>query len=408
MPRPAKKPAARRPMLIISFDLSGKDPLEIRQTPTGLTAWQALGDLEEVTLGEATVPAQRFKKDVIRLGQYVKLSDGLVFQVTPTTLGNWVLQFHKMRQNGVKVPIPDGHKNAGIASKNMGWVDKLWAEDGVLWMSCRIIGDDAIRIAKRNDVSLHSPPVFVDGKGNAYTRPIGHIALCPDPVVPGLGEFIPLAASLGLRLQGESNMLEYLQRIGALLGLDPAAMVDEVTAAKMVEEAITALVEAKPEAEPGAAGEVLPASTEPAGKPGSVKKETLTKEYAGTFSNEKGEVNPMLVRLMAENRQIKIDGLVKGGKINPAVAKDLAEQFIGKEGAAVSLALSQGSDGSDFNLMIAAFEKNQPIKAGEKTGAQAGKDDVTLSDASKGGGEKPNPLIADADRRRKEAKERAA
>lgn len=396
-----------------SFNLSGTDPIAIRQTPTGLSAWQALGTIEQITLGNVKVPAQRYKKDVIRLGQYIKVSDGLTFAVTPLSLSNWVMQFHHMQENGVKVPIPNGHKNAGNSKENMGWVDKLWVEDGTLWMACTLIGEDAIVTAKRSDVSLHSPPSVIDGKGNAYQRPIAHVALCPDPVVPGLGDFIPLAASMSVHLQEGPAMdiLKYLQELGALVGLDPATMTDEATAAKMLAEAVAALVEknaadADGDAEVGPDGKpVIPASSKPSGTDGKLKEETLTRKFAGTFSDD-GKPNPMVVKLMAEGRQMKIDRLVEMNKITAAVAKDLTDQFIGKDGAAVNLALSNGSDGSDFDLMVAAFEKNEPVEPGEKTGAQGGKS-MTLSDGNKGD-DKPNALVADAERQAKEAKEQRA
>ncbi len=138
---------------------------------------------------------RRYRKELIRVGSYVKVEDGIEFEVTHRTLRHWIGEFARMKANGVRVPIPNGHHNAGNADQNRGYVEALIVDGDALYMECRLIGRDAIQAAERADVSIFVPPQLVDGKGNVYVQPIEHVALCTDPVVPGLGEFVPLAAS---------------------------------------------------------------------------------------------------------------------------------------------------------------------------------------------------------------------
>jgi hypothetical protein len=388
-----------------AFDLAGDSALSLRMTPTPDGAWQPIGGVETLTLAGVQVPTQRFKKDVIYIGEFVKVNDGLKFTVTPRALANWVLQFQRMKANGVKVALPDTHENVGNTKHNMGWVDDVWIEKDVLWMSCTIIGKDALEAARKADVSVHSPKTLVDGKGNVYDRPIDHIAFCTDPVVPGLGDFVPLAASLAIRLQGESNMdpiLDLWQTIGSAMGLDKAAMTDVATASKMVLEALDGLLAKVNEgatADPTATGTAtVPASGAPAGAPaGTVRKETVIRDMAASQGDDKP--NPMVVKTLAENRELKISGLVNAGKISPATAEKLGARFIGKDKAAVALALSQGSDGSDFDAMIEALEANTPVELGEKTGVQS----FSLGDPQKKAESGVSPLVTDADQRAEQA-----
>lgn len=140
---------------------------------------------------------QRFRKRLIGIGHFVKPADNIEFDVTRRTLEHFAEQFRRMKANGVQVPVPDGHKNAGSADHNRGYVEDMFIEGDSLVGVLRMIGPDAIAAAQRCDVSIFAPPVLIDGRGNRYERPIEHVALCTDPVVPGLGEFIPLAASKG-------------------------------------------------------------------------------------------------------------------------------------------------------------------------------------------------------------------
>jgi hypothetical protein len=375
-----------------------------------------------VKLAGVDVPTQKYVKEIIRVGSYVKLSDGVAFKIGMSALANWVMQFTRMKENGIKVPIPATHKSPewedearkGDPRDNMGWVDGMFVKGDRLYMSCTLIGDDAIKAARRGDVSINSPPMFVDGKGAVYERPITHVALCTDPVVPGLGAFVPLAASRSktIRLQGESAMLDFLKKLGAMLGLDPEAMIDDATAQAMLEEALSAVIEKlNATADGNADGSTAPTNPTPTASTssgstssGTVMKETLTRQYAPKFSREDDgfKVPPMIVRQLSQARTVQIDQLLKDRKITAALAKDLKQRYVGDDGKVIELALSRDDDGGEFEFMLKTLESNQPIGAGPKSGVQT----LSLSDPRKGGDEK-SPLVQDAENRAKAAAKRA-
>ncbi len=155
---------------------------------------------------------QRFRKEIIRIGGYVK--GAREFDITPAVLQHWATTFGEMKANGVKIPIPNQHDTSGDPDKNRGWVVDMFVDDDALVMVCDLIGDDAIKAASRCDVSIFSPPEFTDGKGRIYEWPITHVALVTDPAIPGLGEFVSIAASR----EWENTTMKWVN-IGKALGI---------------------------------------------------------------------------------------------------------------------------------------------------------------------------------------------
>ncbi|MEW6250101.1 MAG: hypothetical protein AB1716_05610 [Planctomycetota bacterium] len=139
---------------------------------------------------------RRFRKDIIRVGRFVKSGPGgFELQVTPAHLAHWADTFASMKANGVRVSVPPNHESAGDAEKNRGWIESMTVEGDALVGVFQIIGEDGLREVARNDCSIFAPAQWTDGEGRTYEWPIRHVALTPDPVITGLGEFVPLAAS---------------------------------------------------------------------------------------------------------------------------------------------------------------------------------------------------------------------
>ncbi len=126
-------------------------------------------------------PVQRFRKELIRTGRYVK--DGEEILISQDRIDNWKNQFTSMMLNGVRVPLMNGHSDD--ADDTRGSVVDMFDEDGSLVAILEAIGEDAIRSVSTNDVSIATEGTFTDGKGNVYEDAITHVALTPRPVVPG-------------------------------------------------------------------------------------------------------------------------------------------------------------------------------------------------------------------------------
>ncbi len=289
----------------------------------------------------------RFRKELIRVGQYVKESAGLAFEVTRKTLEHWVATFERWSINGNKVPIPLGHDAADNPEKNQGWVKNLLVVGDSLFAIMELI-DPAMALT--TDVSIYVPAKFVDGKGRTYVQPIAHVALCTNPVVPGLKGFEQLSLS---NESGELKMDK--KKIAKLLGLaedaDEAAIMAAITKTK-----------------------AAPA------KALSQASELSTKDP--------------IVNLVRENRAIKVAGLVKAGLITPAAKTAIEEQYTQPE--SLALTLSGGwDDGFDFLLRIIAENKTVPL--GENSNGQL----LELTNTRAVG--EVNPIAADVEKRRTEA-----
>ena len=528
---------------------------------------------EELELAEAErttadgKPKRRFRKEVIYTGQFVKPSpdSDLHFEVTDDTLKNWTAVFSDMKQDGVKVYMPAGHTNK--PDSNRGWVEnfeiapsKHHPEKNALYMVADVIGDDGLALVGRSDVSLYSPGQLKAGNGKTYKRPIVHVAVCTDPVIPGLGEWEAIAASLtpwdektdkvlelaeapvvddpGASGEDASPLLDVLAILTAqrqsyhsshwasmgddqyanhLLferlynaadeDIDPmgekirgifgagAVNAEDVTRATQeyvdewgeepdlkrrgVESEIE-LQDTIHEALMGpcaagtenllqgiadhsdtrlvllqGAGEETPQGTElsqgsntttlPKGASMNIaticeklaiptnqvtaenaeslilagidkmaadfaaEKESMTLSLSQNTTTEPAPASPAMVRLVHENRTMKLNNLITGGNITPVVAKELAGVFNNPE--SLQLSLNNGDD--HFDDVITILAQNKPVPLAEQTGPQTKTLKLARHDADGKGdddedAEEKNPLMADANKRIKEAQDRAA
>lgn len=288
----------------------------------------------------------RYRKELIKVGKYIKSSVGLSFAVTHDTLRHWVTTFDRWIKNGNKVPIPLGHAAADKPAENQGWVRDMFIEGDALIGILELTDPE---LALTTDVSIYVPAEHIDGFGNVYVQPIQHVALCVNPVIPGLKGFQQLSLSLG-----DSEMDK--KKLAKLLGLAEDA--DEA--------AIIVAIQKKADDVPDPAEVVLSQTT---------------------------KASP-IVKLVAKNRDIEVSALVTAGLLTPAAKTAIEEQYMKPE--ALSVSLSGGyDDGFDFLMKILA--ENKPVTLGEKTKAQL----LELENTRAKG--EANPIKADVERRRKEA-----
>lgn len=326
---------------------------------------------------EDGVPVHRYKKEVIRTGAFYKESDSLKFTVTPETLDHWVKVFQEWITNGNKVPIPEGHSAESDPSKNRGWVLDLFREADSLFAIMDLYGEDAPRIAATSDVSICSLPEAVDGKGAKYNRPITHIALCTDPVIPGLSKFEAIVAS-----RKETSM--NIKKLAKMLGLS----LSEDEKDEEVEEKVEAAIK-KLSADQKAYLEMKAKEDEDKKKKASQEDD----EDVDDDDEKTIAASHMVIKLSAENRQIKLDKLLESNKITPEVHDMLSKKYTDEQG----LRLSFQKGGDDFDDVFTMFAKNDPVQLGEKSGPQP----IVLADLLKG--KKGNPLLDDAESRSKKA-----
>lgn len=314
-----------------------------------------------------------YRKELIKVGEYTHDAEGYEFSITLDMLQHWADTFATMKANGVKVPIPSTHAGVGDPDKNRGYVIDMFVDGASLAMTCELIGEDALAAAERSDVSIGVPVDFVDGKGIKYLRPITHVAMVTDPVIPGLGDFIPLAASRAFK---EKNVKKYVELVKAL------DLQGEVT-----DDNVVALVLAHNK---GQAEKLIELTKHSASLEEKLKEKPPDKTKPAPDS--------VLLNLAADNRNMKLDALVQAAKITPDARKAFAKVFIGEDNKALILSLANGHD--TFDDVIKVLALNDPVKLAETTRAQT----LELSGVSNDDAADKDVLVKDAEVRAQAAK----
>ncbi len=352
-------------------------------------------------------PVRRILKELIKAGHYVKESDGLEFNVTPALLEHWAATFARMRANGLNVPVPSGHTHDGAA--NRGWVWHLFRAGDSLYGVVDLVGD-GIPMAATNDVSIYAVPDFTDGHGNRYQWPILHVALCTDPVVPGLGGFLPIAAALdsppadapvfrmrtvaGPRIPGSAgvaagaNQHDFPRKTLAGAPMSIADASGQVSAADQISEAfsqavlqvlqdddldlkgkltrIKEILTGQEKALAIFAEDESPSSASTQGfPPAGAAGEAAPADMAGMSP----VVAARLVPIVARNRRHDLADLVRDGHLTRAAADGLERLFVPSGERALQLSIDQAVQ-VQFDGVVAALRKNRAIAMGERTGPQ--------------------------------------
>lgn len=297
-------------------------------------------------IGLSNSGLKQFRKELIRVGKYVKDSTKQSFDITSAMLAHWVAEFAKWIKNGNKVPIPLGHEYADQPEKNVGWVTSLFIEGNSLFGILELIDP---QLALLTDVSIAVPDEVIDGNGIKYRQPIVHVALTTQPVVTGLEGFEKMSLSLN---EGDFNM-KILKTIAKALGLE-----DEEPTEEMVLSAVEKITE----------------------------KSTSTEDPL--------QKTDPVVKLVSENRALKLSNLVKAGLITPAIKDVITAKYVETKALALSMANKQ-EDG--FDTLYDVLVQNHPSKLlDEISGVQS----LELSNQS---ADKPNAMKKVVDKKRKDA-----
>lgn len=259
-----------------------------------------------------SVGLSKYKKQLIKIGHYVKESTGQILDVTIDLLTHFVNEFNRYVGNGNKVSIPMGHERVGLPEYNQGWLREMSIQDGSLFGVMELQNPD---LAQTNDVSICIEKEVTDGKGNKYSSIVTHVALTPTPLVPGLENFTVLSLSVG------ENTMEFLKKLAEKLGLKDAT-----------EDAVMLALDKK----------IVP-------------------------PQEDNDSNP-LVMLFSENRVNKLNTLVKGGIITPAVKDAIIAKYVTPE--SIALELNNGVK-DDFDFICKILMENRPVKLEAISGVQS-------------------------------------
>ncbi len=289
----------------------------------------------------------QFRKEVIKVGKYIHPATKKAFEVTVDLLNHWVSTFNRWVGAGNQVPIPLGHSKVNNPESNAGWVTGLAVEDGSLYGIMELSDP---KLSLTTDVSLCVDGEVTDGKGNKYTNIITHIALCTDPVIAGLGKF----TKLSLSKEGETNM-DFLKKLAESLGIKEKEPTEELVLSAVAEKV-------KPPQKEELRPELIPA-TDP------------------------------VVKLVSENRALKLSNLVKAGLITPAIKDVITAKYVEVKALALSME-HQVDDG--FDLLYQVLAENKAVPLEEVSGVQS----LELANQS---ANQPNAMKQEVNKRREAA-----
>jgi hypothetical protein len=140
-------------------------------------------------------PCHYRRKEVVRAGEWWHRGDRKPFSVTREQLDAWVAAFNRRLSAGIRPFVPDHHTEEPKAGENFGYVVGLARDGDSLYADVQLVGDDALALAAKNDVSIYVKPEGIDAKGEPCNEFLHHLALTPDPNQPHLQPFVKIAAS---------------------------------------------------------------------------------------------------------------------------------------------------------------------------------------------------------------------
>lgn len=318
----------------------------------------------------------RLKKEIMTIGIWKKGDQEIDFSLD---FANHLVSSHyEMLEAGVRTPLVLSHKGDSAYGDLVDvMIEKNPKGKDAIFGIFDFKDEAAYNEAKRNDVSVYIPPKRLTGTGKEYLRVLEHVALTPWPVVPGLADWEAIAASL--QFAQEKTTVD-LEELISLLEVEVPDGASEETQWALIVNAVKALkkqVDGDPASEEDAgAGDKPPALP-----------------VAASWNPPKALVNQV-----RDARIIKLDALVSGECITPAVRDELAKDFATDEVVALSMKDDKADDG--FDKLVARLAKN---KVTPKRGA-FDVDHIEMS--HDGNGEKLSGLKADAKKRAEQAKAR--
>ena len=225
-----------------------------------------------------------FEKQVIYAGDF---EGEFPFTITEATIDHWMAEHTKLAEHGFKLIVPIEHEDLSeenTKAEVAGFVKRLDDQNRIgLFGKFVFASEKDAALSSSHDVSVYSPPVWELDDGYRAVRPLTHVALTKDPLIPGLQSWKILAAS-------SKKRFPMLKDIADALKLEIPADAKDEDITKMILQAIADLSKPKePEADPAKA---------PA-------------DAAIAASN---------MALRKQNRGLLIDALVNSAKLSPAEA----------------------------------------------------------------------------------------
>jgi hypothetical protein len=173
-----------------------------KQTTPPLVLRSARGEGTPLPLALAGMPKEiegrvchYRRKELAPVCTFVHRGTGRTETISRKRILAWVDAFKRRLAKGIKVPVTDLHTLTPRASDTFGYVVGLSVSGDSLYADLQLIGDDALTLAARTDISLCAVSDALDGDGEKYDECLHHVALTPTPALTNLGGYVKIAAS---------------------------------------------------------------------------------------------------------------------------------------------------------------------------------------------------------------------
>lgn len=149
---------------------------------------------DAVTLGQGLpktineLPIHYKWMDAAYAGQWKHPTKNIDVPINEKRIDQWVSNIKLSRSRGVNLPACKDHKET--ADNSLGEIFDARRNGERLELLIGYKGDDALKVAQRNYLSIGIDPDFKDSRGNKYGESIRHVAITPVPVIHGQTGFI--------------------------------------------------------------------------------------------------------------------------------------------------------------------------------------------------------------------------
>ena len=323
-----------------------------------------------------------FEKQIAYVDDFYKASEDLEFSITEPLIDHWVCIQNKMKEAGMKVPMPSRHtEEAGFKKAEVLSLSKRNDSQGRVGLFSKLKFDDskAADDYKSSGVSIYvKSDVTVPTTKELLTYPITHVAFTDYPVLPGMDEFVKIAASMEAEpvftkdsFEKKGDEMDHVLKLADTLDI-------EVSDKEDATEKITTKFKELSDQIVSLSDEIKDLKKDP-----PKKIEELPIISASMFNLDK------------ENRDSKVENLLRDNFINPAQAKKLQEKYITKEVIACDFNSEQDSD---FNRVceILRLGSKHNLLGEEETGIQDAELILSQNDVND---PKKNSLLATIERR---------
>lgn len=278
-----------------------------------------------IMLGEKS--SHLYRKQVAyvgQFGQYDHSTGKLVSQPVPITkaeIDHWAQSVKEQVADGVKIPMQKTHSPTTSVEEAYGYI--VDAETGPdekgrysLFLVCEFGDEKKAEVATVADCSIYQPPSYTNGVGKMYARPIRHLMLTTAATIPDMGKFI----ALSLIPEGKT-MNEFLKQLAIALGIVVEDNADDASVSALITAAYTKLTES--------VASLTTKLTEAT--------ETITAIKASSVAMS---LPPVVVSTTQNMRKSRLEAMVVGGKITPAMRDSLTATFA-KPSGVIALSLNE-------------------------------------------------------------------